>query len=126
MPVVVRLRFASGCVANLTASRISMKQMRKMRLFQPDHYLSLDFLEKNAQIVRLFDQGASGLPPQDQLMEFETNAGKKWLHLSMPETEPSNAIQRELDTFHDAIQNNTDAVVTLHDGFEALKLAHKI
>ena len=122
----VRLEFANGAVANLTASRISMKQMRKMRLFQPDHYLSLDFLEKNAQIVRLFDQGASGLPPQDQLMEFETNAGKKWLHLSMPETEPSNAIQRELETFHDAIQNNTDPVVTLHDGFEALKLAHKI
>ena len=97
-----------------------------MRLFQPDHYLSLDFLEKNAQIVRLFAQDASGLPPQDQLMEFETNAGKKWLHLSMPETEPSNAIQRELETFHEAIQNGTDPVVTLLDGFEALKLAHKI
>ena len=122
----VRLEFENGCVANLTASRISMKQMRKMRLFQPDHYLSLDFLDKNAQIVRLFAQDAHNLPPQEQLMEFETNAGKKWLHLQMPETAPVNAIQRELETFHDAIANDTDPVVTLRDGFEALKLAHRI
>ena len=122
----VRLEFANGCVANLTASRISMKQMRKMRLFQPDHYLSLDFLEKNAQIVRLFEQNAPGLPPQEQLMEFETSAGKKWLHLQMPETAPVNAIQRELETFHEAIVNHTEPVVTLQDGFEALKLAHRI
>ncbi|MBK7936267.1 MAG: Gfo/Idh/MocA family oxidoreductase [Lewinellaceae bacterium] len=122
----VRLEFANGCVANLTASRISMKQMRKMRLFQPDHYLSLDFLDKNAQIVRLFAQDATNLPPQEQLMEFETNAGKKWLHLQMPETAPLNAIQRELETFHEAIASDTPPVVTLRDGFEALKLAHRI
>lgn len=122
----VRLEFENGCVANLTASRISMKQMRKMRLFQPDHYLSLDFLDKNAQIVRLFAQDAHNLPPQEQLMEFETNAGKKWLHLQMPEAAPVNAIQLELETFHDAIANNTEPVVTLQDGFDALKLAHRI
>jgi hypothetical protein len=121
-----RIEFANGCVANLTASRISMKQMRKMRLFQPDHYLSLDFLEKNAQIVRLFAQDAHNLPPQEQLMEFDTNAGKKWLQLSMPETEPVNAIQRELETFHEAIVRNHEPVVTLRDGFDALHLAHRI
>lgn len=121
-----RIEFANGAVANLTASRISLKQMRKMRLFQPDHYLSLDFLEKNAQIVRLFEQNAADLPPQDQLMEFETNTGKKWLQLQMPETEPVNAIQRELETFHTAIQQNIDPVVTLKDGVNALKLAHRI
>jgi predicted dehydrogenase len=97
-----------------------------MRLFQPDHYLSLDFLEKNAQIVRLYAQDAPDLPPQEQLMEFDTNAGKKWLQLSMPDTPPLNAIQRELEAFHEAIQNDTEPVVTLHDGFEALKLAHRI
>ncbi len=122
----VRLEFENGCVANLTASRISMKQMRKMRLFQPDHYLSLDFLEKNAQIVRLFATDAPNLPPEEQLMEFDTPAGKKWLQLSMPEAAPVNAIQRELETFHHAIVTNTDPVVTLQDGFEALKLAHRI
>ena len=121
-----RIEFANGAVANLTASRISLKQMRKMRLFQPDHYLSLDFLEKNAQIVRLFEQNAADLPPQEQLMEFETNTGKKWLQLQMPETAPVNAIQRELETFHAAIQQNIDPVVTLEDGAKALKLAHRI
>ncbi len=121
-----RIEFVNGAVANLTASRISMKQMRKMRLFQPDHYLSLDFLEKNAQIVRLYEQDAHNLPPQEQLMEFETAAGKKWLQLQMPETAPVNAIQRELETFFDAIHRDTEPVVTLRDGFEALKLAHRI
>ncbi len=121
-----RVEFENGCVANLTASRISMKQMRKMRLFQPDHYISLDFLEKNAQVVRLFAQDAAHLPPQDQLMEFDTQAGKKWLHLQMPETAPGNAIQQELETFHDSIVADTDPVVTLRDGFRALELAHRI
>lgn len=121
-----RVEFLNGAVANLTASRISLKQMRKMRIFQPDHYLSLDFLEKNAQIVRLFEQDAIDLPPQEQLMEFETNKGKKWLQLQMPETAPVNAIQKELETFHDAIEQDIDPVVTLHDGAEALKLAHQI
>lgn len=121
-----RIEFANGCVANLTASRISMKQMRKMRLFQQDHYLSLDFLEKNAQIVRLFDQDASNLPPQDQLMEFETNAGKKWLQMQMPEATPINAIEEELRSFHEAISKNQAPVVTLEDGVAALKLAQMI
>ena len=122
----VRLEFENGAVANLTASRISMKQMRKMRLFQPDHYLSLDFLEKNAQVVRLFAQDAPDLPPQEQLMEFETNAGKKWLFLQMPDAPPVNAIQRELETFYEAIRNDTEPVVTLLDGFRALEVAHQI
>jgi predicted dehydrogenase len=120
------IEFANGCVANLTASRISLKQMRKMRLFQPDHYLSLDFLEKNAQIVRLFATDAPDLPDTENLMEFDTQAGKKWLQLSMPDTAPVNAIQRELETFHDAIVTNKPPVVTLEDGFNALKLAHQI
>jgi predicted dehydrogenase len=122
----VRLEFANGAVANLTASRISMKQMRKMRLFQPDHYLSLDFLDKNVQVVRLFEQAAPNLPPQDQLMEFDTHKGKKWLHLQMPESEPVNAIQRELETFYESIVHDTTPIVSLHDGFRALQVAHQI
>ncbi|MEO6760255.1 MAG: Gfo/Idh/MocA family oxidoreductase [Saprospiraceae bacterium] len=121
-----RVEFENGCVANLTASRISMKQMRKMRLFQPDHYISLDFLEKNAQIVRLFAQDAADLPNTENLMEFETPSGKKWLQMQMPESEPVNAIQRELETFHDSISEDKDPVVTLNDGFRALELAHRI
>ncbi|MBK8557910.1 MAG: Gfo/Idh/MocA family oxidoreductase [Lewinellaceae bacterium] len=121
-----RVEFANGAVANLTASRISLKQMRKMRLFQQDAYISLDFLDKNAQIVRLYNQDAADLPPAEQLMEFETNAGKKWLQLQMPETEPVNAIQRELETFADSILQDSTPAVTLSDGFAALQLAHQI
>lgn len=121
-----RIEFENGCVANLTASRISMKQMRKMRLFQQDTYISLDFLEKQAQMIRLFATDALYLPPEDQLMEFDTPAGKKWLHLQMPDTAATNAIKEELDTFADAILNDTDPVVTLNDGFEALRVAHLI
>lgn len=121
-----RVEFANGCVANLTASRISLKQMRKMRLFQQDHYLSLDFLEKNAQIVRLFEQNAPDLPDPDQLMAFDTKDGKKWLQLQMPETAPVNAIQRELETFYNSIVSGQQPPVTLDDGYQALRLAHRI
>lgn len=121
-----RLEFANGAVANLTASRISLKQMRKMRLFQPDHYLSLDFLEKQAQIVRLYDQDAEGLPPQEQLMEFDTARGKKWLHLQMPDQEPVNAIQMELEAFYEAITTRREPVVTLKDGLRALDAATRV
>ncbi len=121
-----RIEFANGCVANLTASRISLKQMRKMRIFQPFAYISLDFLDKTAQIVQLFAPDAANLPPQDQLMEFDTPSGKKWLHMQMPETAPVNAIQRELETFYDSIVQNTTPVVSLSDGLRALDLAHRI
>ncbi len=122
-----RIEFANGCVANLTASRISLKQMRKMRLFQRDAYISLDFLDKTAQVVRLFDQQAPNLPPQEQLMEFETpGGGKKWLHMQMPDAIQVNAIQLELETFAESILHNTPTVVTLHEGVEALDLAHRI
>ena len=121
-----RVEFENGCVANLTASRISMKQMRKMRLFQQDHYISLDFLEKNAQIVRLYDTDDPDLPNTDTLMEFETNAGKKWLNVYMPDVQPVNAIQMELESFHHAILNELRPVVNGEDGYRALELAHSI
>ena len=121
-----RIEFDNGCVANLTASRISLKQMRKMRIFQPFAYISLDFLDKTAQIVQLFAPDASNLPPQDQLMEFDTPGGKKWLHMQMPETAPVNAIQRELETFYDSIVQDSTPVVSLSDGLKALELAHRI
>jgi hypothetical protein len=121
-----RVEFENGCVANLTASRISLKQMRKMRIFQPDHYISLDFLDKNAQIVRLYNQDAANLPPIEDLMEFETAGGKKWLQMTMPESAPVNAIQREVETFYESIVEHKRPVVDLNDGFAALTLAHRI
>ncbi len=122
----VRIEFENGCIANLTASRISLKQMRKMRLFQQDTYISLDFLEKQAQTIRLFDQDDTQLPPMEQLMEFETQEGKKWLQLQMPEIAPANAIEEELRSFARAIQTKTPPPVTLLDGVRAVNLAHQI
>ncbi|MFK7771419.1 MAG: Gfo/Idh/MocA family protein [Saprospiraceae bacterium] len=122
----VRLEFENGCVANLTASRISMKQMRKVRLFQPDAYISLDFLEKNTQVIRLYDEGSPDLPKDANLMELQTAKGKKHIHIDMPHTEPVNAIQLELETFAESILQNKKPKVSIDDGYRALKMAHEI
>lgn len=120
-----RIEFENGCVANLTASRISLKQMRKLRLFQKDAYISLDFLDKEAQVVRLFDRESES-PSTDNLLELETPHGKKFIHLSMPQIEPVNAIKMELEAFAESIVQNKRPVVSIEDGYEALKLAHQI
>ncbi len=117
-----RIEFENGCVANLTASRMSLKQMRKVRFFQRDAYLSLDFLEKNAQIIRLRDENTEG----GDLMEMDTAQGKKWIDIKMPEPLTVNAIQLELETFADSVYNNTEPKVTIEDGYRALKVAHQI
>ncbi len=117
-----RIEFENGCVANLTASRMSLKQMRKVRFFQRDAYLSLDFLEKNAQIIRLLDKNTEG----GDLMEMDTAFGKKWIDITMPEPMAVNAIQLELETFADCIVQNTQPKVTIEDGYRALKVAHQI
>jgi len=122
----VRLEFENGCVANLTASRISMKQMRKVRLFQQDAYISMDFLEKNAQVIRLYDEGSKDLPSETNLLELETNTGKKHIHIHIPETEPVNAIQMELETFAESILQNKKPRVTIEDGYRAMRVAHQI
>lgn len=122
----VRLEFENGCVANLTASRISMKQMRKVRLFQPDAYISLDFLEKNTQVIRLYDEGSPDIPKEANLMDLETSKGKKHIHIDMPHTEPVNAIQLELETFAESILQNKKPKVSIDDGYRALKMAHEI
>ena len=122
----VRLEFENGCVANLTASRISMKQMRKIRLFQQDAYISLDFLEKNTQVIRLYDEGSEDIPKDVPLMDLQTNNGKKHIHIHMPKTEPVNAIQMELETFAESILQNESPRVSIEDGYRALKMAHRI
>lgn len=121
-----RLEFENGCVANLTASRISLKQMRKVRLFQKDAYISLDFLEKQAQIVRLYEPDATNIPADANLMELDTANGKKKIHVYMPDIEAVNAIKLELETFGQSILQNTTPKVPLEDGYNALKVAHDI
>ncbi len=121
-----RVEFENGCVANLTASRISLKQMRKMRLFQPDAYISLDFLEKNAQIVRLFEPDSPDLPDAEHFMELDTPRGKRLMLAEQPETRPGNAIKMELQAFGERIRAQSEPLVTLGDGLAALELAHRI
>lgn len=119
-----RIEFKNGCVANLTASRISIKQMRKVRLFQEDAYISLDFLDKKAQVVRLFDKNPD--LNLENALELSTAKGDKLLHISAPEIEPVNAIKMELETFAESIHTNTLPRVSIEDGYRALKLAHAI
>lgn len=121
-----RIEFDNGCVANLTASRISLKQMRKVRLFQKDAYISLDFLDKQAQIVRLYEKDSLSVPNDDNLMELETTSGKKLIQIYMPEIEQVNAIKMELETLAQSILQDVKPKVSIEDGYKALKLAHQI
>lgn len=121
-----RLEFENGCVANLTASRISMKQMRKIRLFQKDAYISLDFLDKKAQVIRLYDKNAADLASLSNMMEIPTPNGAKYIHLFQPEIEPVNAIKMELETFAKSINEDTSPIVSIEDGYQALKVAYQI
>ncbi len=120
-----RIEFENGCVANLTASRMSLKQMRKVRLFQRDAYISLDFLEKNAQIVRMYDK-ASNPPNADQMMELPTPQGEKLIHIEMPEIEPTNAIKMELESLAESIREERSPKVGIEDGYRALEVAYRI
>ncbi len=121
-----RIEFENGCVANLTASRISLKQMRKIRLFQKDAYISLDFLDKKAQIIRLFEEDDPGLADLDNLMQLDTQNGKKFIHIDMPDTEPINAIKMELETFADCILKDQRPRVPIEEGYSAIALANRI
>lgn len=120
-----RIEFKNGCVANLTASRMSLKQMRKVRLFQPDAYISLDFLEKNAQIIRLFDKNEHNTEGS-MMMELDTARGTKLIDIQMPEPLNVNAIQMELETLAQSIIDNKPTKVSIEDGYKALKVAHQI
>jgi len=116
-----RIEFENGCVANVTASRISLKQMRKMRLFQRDAYVSLDFLEKKAQIVQLENQ-----KNKDTFLSLPTPDGEKWISVEEPDIQSVNAIKMELATFAESINNDLPVKVTIKDGCKALHLAHRI
>jgi len=119
-----RIEFVNGCVANLTASRISLKNMRKTRFFQRDAYISVDFLEKKCEVVKMKDAPKN---PGDFDMILQNAEGiKKQIYFDNPEISENNAILDELESFADAINNNTKPVVTLHDGTEALRVATMI
>ncbi|OIO99245.1 MAG: oxidoreductase [Bacteroidetes bacterium CG2_30_33_31] len=121
----VRLEFDNGCVANITASRISMKNMRKARFFQRNAYISVDFLNKSAEIVEIKDlEGEPG--PFSLIIDNEFIKNKKELKIIKPNIIPINAIKTELYEFYKSIENNYIPPVSLADGVNALTLAHQI
>jgi len=120
----VRLEFENGCVANLTASRISMKNMRKTRVFQRDAYVSIDFLEKKSEIVRMKD--APENPNEFDMILQNAEGVKKQIYFDQPNIEANNAILDELETFANAIEFDLEPLVTLKDGAKALKVAKQI
>ncbi len=119
-----RIEFENGCVANITSSRISMKNMRKSRFFQKDAYISVDYLDKVCEIVRM--QDAPEVPGDFDMILQNAEGVKKQIYFDNPHVDTNNAILDELETFADAINNNTTPIVTLEDGTEALRVAYQI
>jgi predicted dehydrogenase len=119
-----RIEFENGCVANLTSSRISLKNMRKSRFFQKDAYISVDFLDKVCEVVKMKD--APEVPGDFDMILQNAEGVKKQIYFDNPDVHANNAILDELETFADAINNNTTPTVTLEDGTEALRIAYQI
>lgn len=118
----VRIEFDNGCVANLTSSRISMKKMRKMRLFQKDSYISIDFLDKKTEIIKY-------KTPEDKdvfSFDIDTKSGKKTIAIASPAIKEHNAIREELLSFSEAIKRDLPVTVSEIDGFRAMEVAHQI
>lgn len=118
----VRIEFNNGCVANLTSSRISMKKMRKMRIFQKDAYIGIDFLNKKAEVIKL----KTGADEEAFSFDLETPQGKKTIAVANPAIPEVNAIKMELEKFRDAIMLNTPTAVNEVDGLRAMDVAHQI
>lgn len=119
-----RIEFENGCVANVTSSRISMKNMRKARFFQKDAYISVDYLDKICEVVKMKD--APETPGDFDLILQNAEGVRKQIYFDNPQVQSNNAILDELEAFADAINQNTKPIVTLEDGTEALRIAYRI
>lgn len=122
----VRLEFANGCVANLTASRLSLKNMRKTRIFQPNAYIGIDFLEKKTEIIHIEEADPQNANPFAMVLDLGNDQPKKQIIIKSPEIHQNNAIQTELESFVNAIETDTAPEVTLQDGYKALQTAYHI
>ncbi len=117
-----RIEFNNDAVVNITASRISLKNMRKMRMFQPDKYISVDFLEKKTEIISLSETKDES----KNQVELDIHDGTKYIEMTEPKVEPVNAILEELRFFYHCIKEDTRPVVNIDDGLEALRLVEQI
>ena len=121
-----RLEFDNGCVANLTASRISMKNLRKSRFFQKNAYISVDFLEKEVEVIKMQDIKKQPDDPFALVIDLGKGKGKKQIFIEKPVIQTLNAIKAELESFYEAIDQNTTPSVTIDDGYQALNVAYRI
>lgn len=127
----VRLEFANGCVANITASRLALKKLRKFRIFQPDAYISIDFSERNALLITKrpgFEQGKLDVATLDLtgVTDLQSLLFEKFLDaqfIPMDEYEP---LKRELESFRDAVVNGAPVPVTGEEGRAAIAVARRI
>jgi predicted dehydrogenase len=123
-----RIEFDNGCVANITASRISMKSMRKMRIFQPGAYISMDFLKKKSDIFRIEDEmPAANENGELQHIEIDLpDSNKKYITYEQAEKKDVNAIKMELELFLKSITQNKAVPVSMQDGYNAMHVAQQI
>jgi predicted dehydrogenase len=121
-----RIQFQSGCVANVTASRISQQKMRKMRLFQQDAYISIDFAQGIAEVFRLIDEGDANAKPTMMLGKIDQGTRKRDIIYEQPEVKEVNALKYELNLFVQAVLNDTEPPVDGRDGMQALEVAREI
>ncbi len=121
-----RLQFENGCVANVTASRISQNKMRKMRLFQHDAYISIDFAQGLAEVFRIVDENTPNVKPTMMLGKIDEGQNKRVIVYEQPEIKEVNALKYELEQFLKSIRNDTDPPVTGADGLHALEVAQEI
>ncbi len=121
-----RLQFENGAVANVTASRISQKKMRKMRIFQRDNYISLDFITGVSEVYRLIPPDEK---PDSAFISFgEIGLGekKKQVVYEQPAIKEVNALRYELELFVNSVLEKKRPVVSGDDGLRALKVAGMI
>lgn len=119
-----RIEFENGAVANLTASRLSMKNMRKTRIFQGDAYITVDFLDKKAEIFRIHNDVDETNPLSATITLAD--GSERQITFEMPDIHPINAIKTELESFCSAIVHDTAPAVSIDDGINVLKLAYRI
>jgi predicted dehydrogenase len=121
-----RIEFDNGCVANVTASRVSVKSMRKMRIFQPGAYISMDFLKKKSDMFRIEDKK----PAEDaETNHFELDLPdntKKYITYETVDKKDVNAIKMELELFYKSIVQNKPVPVSVLEGYNAMHVAQSI
>ena len=122
-----RIEFDNGCVANITASRISVKSMRKMRIFQPGAYISMDFLAKKSDTFKIEDVMPADNGSLLQHLEIELpDSTKKYITFETSEKKEVNAIKMELELFHKSITQNKPVPVSVLEGYNAMDVAYQI